>query len=221
MSYKILILEDNELLLETLEDFLVIKTCDVSMAQNVEQAYELCFHNKFDIYLLDVKLPTSSGFEFLKTLREAGDFTPAIFITSLWDKQSLADGFMSGADDYIKKPFDLDELWLRIKAVISRGKDLKEKIIIIDDIYSLHVSRKNVTCKGIDVIINLKDFELLYLLLQNRGKVVTGEMIECTLWNTQENSNAGSVRVYVNNLKKIFGKNSISNIRGIGYRFEI
>lgn len=221
MSYKILILEDNELLLETLEDFLVINACDVCMAKNVEQAYEQCFHNNFDIYLLDVKLPTSSGFEFLKTLRDSGNTTPAIFITSLADKQSLADGFMSGADDYIKKPFDLDELWLRIKAVISRGKILKEEVIIINDIYSLHVSRKNVTCEGVDIIINLKDFELLQLLLLSRGKVVTKEMIEQTLWSTQENANAGSIRVYVNNLKKIFGKNSISNIRGIGYRFEI
>lgn len=218
--YKVLVLEDNELLLETYEDFLTHHNCIVSLAKSSEEAYEKCYNSKFDIYLLDIKLPTSSGFEFLTTLRTSGDFTPAIFITSSSDKSTLLEGFKLGADDYIKKPFDLEELWMRIEAVIKRGKIKGENFIKINEHFSLNIQRKNLTCKGEEIIINLKDFELLHLLLINRGRVVTKEMIEDRLWNTQEHPNSGSIRVYINNLKKILGKDSISNIRSIGYRFE-
>lgn len=218
--YKVLVLEDNELLLETYEDFLTHHNCKVSLAQSIEAAYEKCFKNRFDIYLLDVKLPTSSGFEFLKSLRSSGDLTPAIFITSFVEKQSILQGFEIGADDYIKKPFDLEELWFRIEAIISRSKGLREKTIQINEEFTLNIQRKNLTCKGVEVTINLKDFELLHLLLMNRGRVVTKEMIEEKLWNVSQNTNSGSIRVYVNNLKKILGKNSITNIRSIGYRLE-
>lgn len=221
MGYKVLVLEDNELLLETYEDFLHYKNCEVSLATNVEVAYEKCYKKRFDMYLLDVKLPTSSGFEFLKSLRSSGDNTPAIFITSFSDKLSLKEGFLSGADDYIKKPFDLEELWYRIEANISRDRGYKDKSIVINEEFTLNIDRKNLTCKGKDVAINLKDFELLHLLLTNRKQVVTKEMIEEKLWGCNEQSNSGSIRVYINNLKKILGKESISNIRGIGYRFEI
>lgn len=221
MSYKVLVLEDNKLLLETLEDFLSYKECTVSLSASVEKAYELCFNNRFDIYLLDVRLPVSSGFEFLEKLRESGDRTPAIFVTSLSDKDSLKEGFMRGGDDYIKKPFDLDELWFRIKAVVGRHKGSNDKVLVINNEYSLNIDRKNLTCKGTEILINHKDFELLHLFVLNRGQVVTKEMIEEKLWNTNENSNDGSIRVYVNNLKRIFGKDSILNIRGIGYRFEV
>jgi len=221
VAYKVLVLEDNELLLETYEDFLSLHGCNVSLASNVEVAYELCFKTKFDIYLLDVKLPTSSGFEFLKLLRDSNDTTPAIFITSFSDKESLKEGFLSGADDYIKKPFDLEELWFRIEANIIRYRGNIDKTITINDDFMLNVDRKNLTCRGKDIVLNLKDFELLHLFLINRSQVVTKEMIEDRLWGVNEQPNSGSIRVYVNNLKKIFGKEAISNIRSIGYRFEI
>ncbi len=220
MSFKILVLEDNLLLLETLEDFLSEQDCKVFLAKNINEALELCYKNRFDIYLLDVKLPDGNGFEFLNQLRQCDDNTPAIFITSLEDKGSIKEGFLTGGDDYIKKPFDLDELWLRIKAVLLRSKGLKNTILEIDSVYSIDVQRKILLENSKELVLNLKDFELLWLLVQERGKVVTLQMIEDRLWHANENPNHGSIRVYVNNLKKIFGKDSITNIRGIGYRFE-
>ncbi len=220
MGYRVLVLEDNELLLETYEDFLSIKGCEVTLAKSVKEAFEEAYKAKFDIYLLDVKLPTSSGFEFLKNLRDSGDFTPAIFITSYEQKEKLKEGFEIGGDDYIKKPFDLEELWLRIEAIMHRVKGLEKKQIIIDENFTLDLERKNLLKNGKEVIINLKDFELLELLLENRGRVVTKEMIENRLWSSKETPASGAIRVYVNNLKKVLGKDRISNIRGIGYRFE-
>ena len=167
-----------------------------------------------------MNVPYISGFEFLKELRKAGDKTPAIFVTSYNDKTSVFEGFSLGGDDYIKKPFDLDELLMRIKAVIARTKGDEESIIPINADYALNTERKRLLYRNAELDVHLKDFELLTLLVQNRGKVVTKEMIYDVLWSSSEEINEGSIRVYINNLKKIFGKESISNIRGIGYRFE-
>lgn len=220
MEYRVLILEDNELLLETYDDFLSLKGCDTVLVESVQKAIEVVYKQKFDIYLLDVKLPNSSGFEFLKSLRDSGDLTPAIFITSYDQKEKLHEGFKIGADDYIKKPFDLEELWLRIEAIISRVKGYRKDMIKIDEDFYLDIKRKNLMRNGEELLINLKDFKLLELLLENRGKVVTKEMIENRLWSPNEVPTGGAIRVYINNLKKIFGKDQITNIRGIGYRFE-
>ncbi|WP_458700680.1 response regulator transcription factor [Sulfurospirillum sp. 1307] len=220
MEYRVLVLEDNELLLETYEDFLSLKGCDTVLVDSAQKAMEVVYRQKFDIYLLDVKLPNSSGFEFLKSLRDSGDLTPAIFITSYEQQEKLKEGFRLGADDYIKKPFDLEELWLRIEAILSRVKGYKQDKIKIDEDFYLDIKRKNLMRSGEEVLINLKDFKLLELLLENRGKVVTKEMIENRLWSPNEVPTGGAIRVYINNLKKIFGKEQITNIRGIGYRFE-
>jgi DNA-binding response OmpR family regulator len=220
LEYRVLVLEDNELLLETYEDFLSLKGCDTVLVDSAQKAMEVVYRQKFDIYLLDVKLPNSSGFEFLKSLRDSGDLTPAIFITSYEQQEKLKEGFRLGADDYIKKPFDLEELWLRIEAILSRVKGYKQDKIKIDEDFYLDIKRKNLMRSGEEVLINLKDFKLLELLLENRGKVVTKEMIENRLWSPNEVPTGGAIRVYINNLKKIFGKEQITNIRGIGYRFE-
>lgn len=220
MSYSLLILEDNVLLRETLEDFLSDKGFTCTLACNGQEALNVCYTRRFDLYLLDVNVPQLNGFDFLKELRMAGDKTPAIFVTSYQDKASILEGFSIGGDDYIKKPFDLDELLLRIKAVISRTLGLQEDCLIINADFTLNMERKRLLYKNTEVDLHLKDFELLVLLAQNSGEVVTKERIYEMLWNRSEEVNEGSIRVYINNLKKIFGKEAISNIRGIGYRFE-
>jgi len=220
MSYKILILEDNTLLLQTLEDFLGGHGYECTLVKSGKAGLKQCYEHKFDLYLLDVKVPDMNGFDFLKELRASGDYTPAIFVTSLNDQESLTKGFMLGGDDYIKKPFDLDEMLLRIKAILARSKGIVDDWLVIDESYKLNLARKRLFVNHQELDLNLKDFELLYLLVKERGHVVTKEMIHERLWSSSEEINEGSIRVYINNLKKIFGKESILNIRGIGYRFE-
>lgn len=214
---KVLVLEDNELLLETLEDFLENEGFEIDLAKDGEEALRLSYKNSYNLYLLDIKVPLVDGIELLKELREYGDETPAIFITSSIDKESITKGYEAGCDEYIKKPFDLDELLMRIKAVLKRIEP--EESIQIDENYSYNIKRKRLLKNNQEVKINLKDLQLLELLLKNRGKVVTKEMIKDELWQNEELVSGGSLRVYINNLKKIFGKESIENIRGLGYRF--
>jgi len=219
VSSKLLVLEDNRLLLETLEDFLDSCGYDVSLEENGERALERCYEEQFDLYLLDINVPGVTGLEFLGALRASGDKTPAIFITSAADKETLTQGFGLGADDYVTKPFDLDELSMRIQAVLARTK-ITEESLIINEVFTLALERKQLLKNGEEQALNLKDYELLQLLIENRGKVVTKAMISERLWSPSEATNEGAIRVYVNNLKKIFGKERIHNIRGIGYRFE-
>ncbi|MBN2824188.1 MAG: response regulator transcription factor, partial [Campylobacterales bacterium] len=117
---NILILEDDKLFNETLQDFLEDLGHRVHFALDPYTALDLSYAHNFDCYLFDVNLPYESGFDLLTKLRQSGDATPAIFITSRDDKASLADGFEAGADDYIKKPLDLDELHFRLTALLKR-----------------------------------------------------------------------------------------------------
>lgn len=214
---RVLILEDNELLLETLEDFLENEGFEIDLAKDGEEALRLIYNNSYSLYLLDIKVPLVNGIELLKELREYGDETPAIFITSSTDKESITNGYKVGCDEYIKKPFDLDELLMRIKAVLKRVEP--QESIKIDENYSYNIKRKRLFKGNQEVKINLKDLQLLELLLKNRGEVVTKEMIKDELWRNEDVVSSGALRVYINNLKKIFGKDAIENIRGLGYRF--
>lgn len=207
------------MLLESLEDFLSTKDHEVACARNGKDALEKSYSDRFDIYIFDINLPDISGIECLKLLRESDDKTPAVFLTSSTDQEVVRKGFLNGADDYIKKPFDADELSLRIDAILSRT-GVSEKYITIDNNFTINPRKKLLLKDGEEFPINQKDFELLYLLVENRGLVVTKQMITNRLWSASQSANEGAVRVYVNNLKKLFGKNSITNIRGIGYRFE-
>lgn len=215
--YKILSVEDDLLLLETIEDFLCTDY-QVECARSAKEALALCYKENFDLYLWDINLPDTNGIQCLKMLRESGDKTPAIFLTSATNSQSVESGFLAGGDDYIKKPFNLEELSLRIKAVLRRSG--LDDMVSIDEHFTLNPARKILLKDGEEMHINPKDFKLLLLLVQHRGKIVTKDMIVSSLWCRSETINESSIRVYVNNLKKIFGKNSISNIRGVGYRFH-
>ena len=127
MPGKLLLLEDDRLFGETLVDFLEGEGYEVVHFLSAKPAIEMVYEeDAFDLYLLDVNIPDMNGFDLLRQLRESGDKTPAIYITSARDKEALATGFHSGADDYMKKPIDLDELLLRIEAQLRRHQGLQK-----------------------------------------------------------------------------------------------
>ena len=213
---KILILEDDKLFNETLQDFLEEDGYEVYFALEPYSALEITYNHNFDLYLFDVNLPYENGFELLKKLRDSGDMTPTIFITSRDDKSSLNRGFMVGADDYIKKPIDLEELQLRILAILKRTTRVDN--IVIDG-YSLNYISKKMTKDNQNIEFNNKALDLLYILLEAGGEVVSFEDIEDRLWVTAKSSSRGALRVYATQIKKYF-PNRIKNIRGVGYYFE-
>ncbi len=217
MRGKLLLLEDDRLFGETLVDFLEGEGYDVVHFLSAKPAIEAVYeYDGFDLYLLDVNVPDLNGFDLLKQLRESGDTTPAIYITSARDKEALAQGFHSGADDYMKKPIDLDELLLRIEAQLRRLR--KSQKMEIGE-YLFDMERQVLYRGGEPVQLPKKLAELLGLLLRNRGEVVSTEEILEEIYG-EESPGTGVLRVYINKLKQLFGRESIRNIRGVGYCFD-
>jgi DNA-binding response OmpR family regulator len=212
---KILLLEDDLLLAETLIDLLEENGMEVIHAPNGQAALDKTFKQKFDLYLLDVNVPLIDGVTLLKELRDSSDETPAIFLTSHKEKEMLKKGFLCGADDFITKPFDTDELILRISALLKRAK--KEDVTCIgllcnDD------THKRFLYDNQEIELSKKEYQLLLLLMRHANSTVPKEMILDTLWTSSEGGSDGALRVYVNRIKHLVPEINIENIRGIGYR---
>jgi len=217
LSVKILLLEDDKLFNETLQDFLEEEGFVLDTALDPYTALDLSYENNYDLYLFDVNLPYENGFDLLEKLRNAGDMTPTIFITSRNDKTSLTQGFTKGSDDYLTKPVDLDELLLRIRAVLRR--QIRTEVVKVGD-YRFDNSVKLLYQDDNILKLTQKASELLYVLLQGRGSVVPTEQIKERLWSSAEESSDGALRVYIAQLKKYF-PTQIQNIRGVGYKMSI
>lgn len=217
--FNILVLEDDTLFSQSLEDFLSEEGFNVDIAKNGHEALDLNYEKKYDLYLFDINVPLLNGLDLLKSLRDAGDITPTIFLTSYKDKETLQKGFTLGADDYLKKPVDMDELILRMKSLLKRsGKQMKDINLFDTLVYKADIKR--LFKDGVDLNLSVKILQLLELFLEHRNKIVSKEMIVSKLWNLDEEYSEGSIRVYINKLKKILGKERIINIKGIGYKVE-
>jgi DNA-binding response OmpR family regulator len=208
--FNILLLEDDEILSQSLQIFLEDSGYSVTIAKNGEDAINKSFDREFDLYLLDVNVPLLNGFDFLSQLRESGDRTPAFFLTALVDIESLSKGFDVGCDDYIKKPFDVEELLVRINAISKRkSSTLKYANIEFDFVDS--------TLKKDGILIDLGYIESLVfeLFIKNIGKVVTKEQF----FDVMQKPTDTGLRVHINKLKNLLDLH-ITNIRGVGYRLE-
>ncbi|HIO90133.1 MAG TPA: response regulator transcription factor [Campylobacterales bacterium] len=212
--YNILLVEDDKVLGESLEESLKEEGFGVTLAKDGNQALDFTYENEFDIYILDVNIPHISGFELLNELRESGDKTPAIFLTALTNTNSLKQGFDVGGDDYIKKPFDFDELLVRINAHIRSSFKSYNKSIIYGEL-ELDIEDELLFKSGKTIHITPTEQKLIEKFLKNIGKVVTiYELIEAI----DGDSSAGALRVHITNLKKLGLK--LKNIRGVGYICE-
>ncbi|WP_456456067.1 response regulator transcription factor [Nitratifractor sp.] len=215
LAMTILVLEDDRMFNETLCEFLEEEGYKTVGVYDARTATDCCYHRRFDLYLLDINLPMGNGLNFLRSLRESGDETPAIFLTSRDDRASLIEGLKIGADDYLRKPVDLEELALRIRANIRRHQGPERYRI---DNYLVDAGNYRVFRGEEEIELGRKPFELLLLFLKYAGETVTTERIASSLWPTAQEASYGAIRVYVTQLKKLFGKR-IENVRGVGYRF--
>ena len=164
VGVRILLLEDDKLFNETVQDLLEEEGFVVDAALDPHTALDKTYERRYDLYLLDVNLPYESGFDLLGKLRHSGDTTPTIFLTSREDKASMIEGFGIGADDYMTKPIDIDELLLRIRAVLRR--QLRSDEIVIGE-YRLDRNAKRLYKNDEEISdVKQKAIELLMLLLE-------------------------------------------------------
>jgi len=207
---KILLLEDDQILCASLKEFLELEGYLVDVAHRGPDVFDLTYEEKYDLYILDVNVPEVDGFDVLASLKEAGDETPAIYITALTDINSISKGFAIGAEDYIKKPFDPEELVIRIKR-----KYQKEDILLrLNDIVynpTTRVLQKDGQTIGLGEVQQ----NIFHTLMIEQNKIVDSY----TLMDFLEQPSANALRVNLAKLKNKLGI-EIKNIRAQGYMIE-
>jgi DNA-binding response OmpR family regulator len=213
--FKILLLEDDDILGQTLKELLEINNYEVTWVKDGLLAQELIYENVFDMLLLDKNVPSLNGIELLDSFKNS-KIPPAIFLTADVAIASMKQGFEAGAKDYIKKPFEFDELLIRMEALLKRSYNLDSFYINYKD-FVFNTQTKELLKNGSRVHLTPIQFDLLDFLLKNRGKIVSSfELLELS---NDSNSSLASLRVQLHKLKKIGFE--IENIRGVGYRLNL
>ena len=212
--YKLLLLEDDKVLAESLIDLLESEEYEIVHVSNGEDTLSVTYEHKFDMYLFDVNVPDINGFELLKSLRQSGDKTPAIFLTALNDVASLAEGFNVGADDYIKKPFDFDELLIRIHAILKKQYNSYKDEIKVGE-FKFLIENEELYHGDKFIALSPIELKLTQLFFKNLDKTLSKELIVDALHDGKEVSD-GALRVHINKLRKV--GLPIVTIKGVGYR---
>jgi DNA-binding response OmpR family regulator len=160
-----------------------------------------------------------SGFDFLKTLRQKGIETPAMFITSLNSVEDVEKGFSLGCDDYIRKPFALKELLVRVESLLKRSYGTHDILVTLEEGLVFDIKELLLTQDGEKIALKTKELKLLSLFLQHPNERLDYDKINEVLWTYDEEPSAGSLRTYVKRLRAVIGKEKIETIKNIGYRF--
>lgn len=210
MNKKILLLEDDYELAETLEELLISRGYEVDSVHNGNSALDASYDNSYDLYVFDINVPDIDGLELLKSLRDADDKTPAIFISALVDLNSISKGFEVGADDYIKKPFFPEELLIRVDAKFAQENvDIKyANLRYASKTKELYIDEK---------IVSLGEVQesICDVFMHNIGSVVDRNILMDCLQSPSDTA----LRVAINKFKHTTSL-PIKNIRGVGYILE-
>ena len=212
---RILLVEDDVILSETLVELLEFEGYDVSLAGSGNEALELSSKGEFELFILDVNIPDFNGFELLEMLRNANNLTPAIFLTSMNDIKSLSRGFELGAEDYIKKPFDFDELIVRIKAILRKSFDSKSDEMNYGELVYKISTNELIDLNGKVIIVRPQEKKLLQIFFKHIDKTLAKEDLLYELGSENEASE-GALRVYLTKLRKL-GLVIVSQ-KGVGYK---
>ena len=218
---KILVAEDDNAVRESLERALRLEGYQVLVSSNGEQALEIASVTPPDLYILDVMMPILDGLSVCRTLRRQGDKTPILILTARHQVSDRVSGLDAGADDYLAKPFALDELLARIRALLRRNaSDTKSKSYVVSNLV-LNIETRQVLREGRELDLTKTEFDLLELLMRNENVVLTREMIYDEIWGFDFETNSKSLDVYVGYLRRKVDNDPsqklIHTIRGIGY----
>lgn len=218
---KILIVEDEKQMADFISLELKHEGYEVEICYDGEQGYNQAIENSYDIILLDIMLPKINGIEVCRKVRKKKD-TPIIMLTAKSDVMDKVNGLDTGADDYLTKPFEIEELLARMRVILRRKKNdsSKEKIIQVADL-KLDLEKKQVSRNGKNIELTKKEYELLEYLMKNNGIVISREKIIETVWNYDFVGDTKIVDVFIRYLRsKIddeYDKKLINTVRGFGY----
>jgi two-component system response regulator QseB len=216
---RILLVEDDIMLGETVKQAINQENYVVDLVTNGEMCEAAIATTNFDLILLDINLPDKSGIDILRDLRKAKNNIPVLILTARDSITQKIEGLNSGADDYLVKPFDLDELLARINALSRRSKGIASPTLIHKKIELNPINHK-FTQNNIEIELSPKEFAIIKSLMENIGKVISKDSLENILYSWDNSAESNTVEVHIHHLRKKIGKDIIKTIRGIGYIIE-
>lgn len=216
---NILILEDEYTLRKSVKELLEEQDYKVDDFSNGDDAFDAIFNKTYDLLILDVNVPGIKGFELLENVRKNGMNTPAIFVTSLTQIDNVERGFDGGCCDYIKKPFDLAELRLRVSNALKLNFKSESSEIGLGFGYVYDTKSFSLKKDGVEIQLSKTEKMMIELFIQHKNQIVTPEMITYYIW-ADEMVDPANIRVQINNLRKKLDKDLIINVRGLGYKLE-
>lgn len=217
---RVLLVEDDDMLGDSLKKALERHAYGVDWVQDGELASEALATSPFEAVVLDVNLPKRSGLEVLAEMRKRKNMTPVLLLTARDTQQQKVEGLDTGADDYLVKPFDLNELLARLRAIIRRSAGRAETMLTCGKV-ELEPGASIVRKAGMQVTLTAKEFRTLKLLMERAGKFVTKSDIEYTLYSADDAAESNTVEVTIYNLRKKLGSDFIQTVRGVGYRVNV
>mgnify|MGYP000335818714 CR=1 FL=1 len=217
---RILVVDDDKNTRKYIEALLTRENYTVLTATNGEEALDVMDREHIDLVVLDIMMPKMDGYEFTKAIRESGNNLPILMVSAKQLPGDKHKGFLAGTDDYITKPFDEQELLLRIKALLRRAQIAHEKKIVIGNV-TLDYNSFTVT-RGDEVVeLPQKEFLLLYKLLSYPGKIFTRIQLMDEIWGSDSQSGWETVTVHIGRLRRRFEgweEFEIESVRGLGYK---
>ncbi len=216
---NILLLEDEYSLRMSIKEYLTDVGFFVDDFRNGEDAVDAIYSKTYDILLLDIKVPKKSGMEVLEDLKKSNVKTPVIFISSITDMQQLERSYEAGCCDYVRKPFELKELYLRImQAYKSNVLKTSDDFLELPLGYRFDVKKLILKKGDADVALTKKEALIIALLVENIGTVVSIDEFQSYVWG--EDIDPTNVRVQINNLRKKLDGDLVVNVRGFGYKID-
>lgn len=215
---KLLFVEDDQLLGKAVYSGLKAEHA-VNWVTNAEDARLGLETAGYDLLILDINLPGMSGLELLQFLRRRGDATPVLLLTARDTASQRVEGLDAGADDYLVKPFDFDELLARIRALSRRGAGYNASSVVHGEL-ELDINSRSLTRAGKHVDLSRTQFDILAILLQNAGRYFSKTQIEEKIYGWDDLIESNTVEVHISALRRKLGKDFIKTARGIGYVIE-
>lgn len=217
---RILIIEDDKILSKTIEQCIQNKY-DVDKAYDGEEGVLYAKQGIYDAIILDLMMPVMNGYEVLAILRKEKIYTPVLILTAKDSIEDKSKGFRSGADDYLVKPFNVEELLMRIDALIRRAYGNYSENIIEFEGLVLDLNNRKVCANGKEIILQGKQFDLLEYLINSKNTIITKEQIFDKIWGFDSETTTNVIEVYASGLrkelKKIGYEKYLKTIRGVGY----
>jgi two-component system OmpR family response regulator len=214
---RILIVEDNNQLRKSLVDYMRDEGFATDSAADGDEGLYKAMNWDYDLLLLDVMLPGIYGWDVLKNLREAGKMMPAIMLTARDQVEDRVKGLNVGADDYLVKPFDMEELVARVRAALRRTGGSPNPELVMGPI-KLNTAAKNITFHEVPIVLTSREYALMEILMMHRDEVVSRDYIYEHLFDERDDTMSNMLDVYIYKLRQKFDKKHIVTRRGLGYQ---